>query len=132
MPQERIPEAGEAFQRALFGPMDRHLRAVRERYGVRISARNEALLLEGPDDDAVQEVARRVKRLMVRMDKGGEPASEEVENLLFGTGADARPRARAPREPIGRTPRRGNGAPGPGRRLPNRPPTTAPLRSKPL
>jgi len=131
MPQERIPEAGEALQRALFGPMDRHLRAVRERYGVRISARNEALLLEGPDDAAVQEVTRRVKRLMVRMEKGGEPASEEVENLLFGTGEDARPRARAPRTPTARTPRRGNGSPGPGRRLPNRPPTTAPLRSKP-
>ena len=39
MPRERIPETGEAEQRALFGPMDRHLRAVRERYGVRISVR---------------------------------------------------------------------------------------------
>ena len=97
MPRERIPEAGEALQRTLFGPMDRHLRAVRERYGVRISARNEALLLEGPDDAAVQDVAQRVRRLMARVDKGGEPASDEVEDLLFGSGEARAPVARAPR-----------------------------------
>ena len=134
MPRERIPQASESLQRTLFGPMDRHLRAVRERYGVRISARNDALLLEGPDDQAVQEVARRVRTLMGRVDKGGNPAAEEVEEVLFGTGTERAPRARAPRAPgpRGSGPKgmkRGNGAPS--RHLPARPPTTAPLRRKP-
>ena len=138
MPRERIPEADEALQRTLFGPMDQHLRSVRERYGVRISARNEALLLDGPDDEAVQEVARRVRRVMNRMTRGGEPPSEEVEGILFGTGEERAPRARSPRKvrgaggmgaPAGGGMRRGNG--GPSRHLPSRPPTTAPLRSKP-
>jgi phosphate starvation-inducible PhoH-like protein len=140
MPRERIPQATEALQRSLFGPMDRHLRELRERYGVRITARNEALLLEGPDDEAVQEVARRIRQLAARVSKRGEPATEEVEDLLFGTGSERAPRARAPRAngPRANGPGGAGGAKGlkrgpggPSRHLPTRPPTTAPLRRKP-
>ncbi len=97
MPRERIPEAAEANQRILFGPMDRHLRAVRERFGVRISARNDVLTLEGPDDVAVQEVARRVKRVLARAAQPREPTAEEVEDLLIGDGIETQPGKRVPR-----------------------------------
>jgi phosphate starvation-inducible PhoH-like protein len=93
MPRERIPEASEALQRAIFGPMDRHLRAVREHYGVRVSARNEVLTLEGNDAAAVKEVARRLKRLIARMRGSGTPPPPAViEDVLFGDGkGEARP-----------------------------------------
>jgi phosphate starvation-inducible PhoH-like protein len=86
MPRERIPDVGEAAQRALFGPMDRNLRAVRERFGVRITARHEVLTLEGPDDEAVQAVARRVRRALSRLARGGTPREEEIGDLLLGDG----------------------------------------------
>jgi phosphate starvation-inducible PhoH-like protein len=101
MPRERIAEAGEAQQRILFGPMDRHLRAVRERFGVRISARHETLTLEGPDDAAVQEVARRVKRVLGRVARPGEPTAEEIEDILIGDGIETDRRKRMPRGPKG-------------------------------
>jgi len=101
MPRERIPEAPEATQRILFGPMDRHLRAVRERFGVRISARGGVLTLDGPDDAAVQEVARRVKRVLVRAVGLREPTAEEVEDLLIGDGIETTRRVRPPRAPKG-------------------------------
>ncbi|MDJ0523315.1 MAG: PhoH family protein [Planctomycetota bacterium] len=109
MPRERIPQAGEAEQRILFGPMDRHLRAVRERFGVRISARHEVLTLEGPDDAAVQEVARRVKRALGRASQPGEPTAEEIEDILIGDGIETNRRTRAPRGPRGQR----RGAPRP-------------------
>jgi len=108
MPRERIPEATEAVQRILFGPLDRHVRAVRERFGVRISARHEVLTLDGPDDAAVQEVARRVKRVLTRASQPGEPSAEQVEDMLIGDGVEVQPRKRAPRGPRG--PRRGGPA----------------------
>ena len=123
MPRERIPDATEAFQRVLFGPMDRHLREVRERFGVRISARNEALLLEGPDDAAVQEVARRVRRVQGRLTNGGEPRTEEVQAMLFDAGANVsggqdRSPARAPRMPSPSGPPRGASKAAPARMAP--------------
>ncbi len=84
MPRERIPETGEAEQRALFGPMDRHLRAVRERYGVRISVRRGVLMLEGDDAAAVRDVTQRVKQIIKQVRGGREPAVDEVEDLLLG------------------------------------------------
>ena len=103
MPRERIADVGEAAQRALFGPMDRHLRAVRERFGVRITARGEALTLEGPDDAAVQDVARRVKRVLARLERTGEPSMEKVEDLLLGDGRFDGAPARPPRHGTGST-----------------------------
>lgn len=106
MPRERIHQVGEAAQRALFGPMDRHLRAVRERFSVRVSARNETLLIEGDDETAVQDVASRVKQVIARVDQGGAPTAEDVEGLLFGAERPNRERSR--RQPAGsRTPAAG-------------------------
>jgi phosphate starvation-inducible PhoH-like protein len=83
VPRERIDDASEAEQRALFGPMDRHLRAVRERYGVRIVARGDALLLEGDDPGSLRDVVGRVRRVLERVRTGNEPTAEEVADLLL-------------------------------------------------
>ncbi len=123
MPTERIPEAPETAQRLLFGPMDRHLRAVRERFGVRISVRSDVLTLEGTDDDAVQEVARRVKIVLARAARPGEPTAEEIEDLLIGDGIETQARKRPPRAPRG--PRGGGQRPPPGLSGP------APKRARP-
>jgi len=109
MPQERIADTTEAIQRALFGPMDRHLRQLRERFGVRITARGDVLTLDGPDDAAVQDVLGRVKRVMVRLARRSEPTPAEVEDLLLGDGRfeDApRPEPRS-RMPVVQAPRGG-------------------------
>ncbi len=87
MPSRRISEATETIQRALFGPMDSHLRAVRERYGVRITARNEALTIEGDDEDAVREVTGRVRNVIKSLAKAPDLSTEQVEGILL----DARP-----------------------------------------
>ena len=112
MPRERIADVGEAAQRALFGPMDRHLRAVRERFGVRITVRHETLTLEGHDDAAVQDVARRVKRVLGRLRRPGDPSSEELEDLLLGDGRFDAEQGRGPRT---RRSRSGRGAKSAGR-----------------
>lgn len=115
MPRERIPEAHEAAQRAIFGPLDRHLRALRERYGVRISARNEVLTLEGNDVAAVKDVARRVKRLLARMRSGGgAPPPAVVEDVLFGDGTGQTRPERMPRPSNSRQPNGSGGGPRPG------------------
>ena len=87
MPSRRISEATEAIQRALFGPMDSHLRAVRERYGVRISARNETLQIDGDDEDAVRDVTARVKNVIKSLAKAPDLTMEQVEGILL----DVRP-----------------------------------------
>jgi phosphate starvation-inducible PhoH-like protein len=64
--------------------MDRHLRGIRERYGVRISARHEVLTLQGEDEGAVREVAARVKQVMALVRDRREPPPQEVEAILLG------------------------------------------------
>ena len=105
MPQERIADTTEAVQRALFGPMDRHLRLLRERFGVRITARGDVLTLDGNDDAAVQDVLARVKRVLARLRKRGEPTPDEVEDLLLGDGRFEEGPPAAPRRPEPRGPR---------------------------
>ena len=83
MPRERIPETGEPEQRVLFGPMDRHLRAVREKYGVKISVRGGVLLLEGEDPASVRDVSKRVKAVIERVRAGRAPNTDEVAEMLI-------------------------------------------------
>ncbi len=110
MPQVRIANTGEAAQRVLFGPMDKHLRRIREHFGVRISARNEVLTLEGDDVDAVEDVARRLKRVLGRMNGRTEPPENEVEEILLGSGKPSSSRkirtSNGPRTGTGQAPHR--------------------------
>ena len=84
MPRERIQDARVAEQRVLFGPMDQHLRAIRERFGVRITARRGVLLIEGEDAAGVRDVSKRVKSVLQRMRTGREPSTDEVGRILMG------------------------------------------------
>jgi phosphate starvation-inducible PhoH-like protein len=116
--KERIPDAREAEMRVLFGPLDRHLRALRERFGVRITVRRDGLHLLGDDPAALREVAGRIRGLLARVRAGGaEPSVEEVESLLLdgeGAGGPHGPRSAGRRTPPGEA--RGRpAAPGPPR-----------------
>jgi phosphate starvation-inducible PhoH-like protein len=127
VPRDTIHEASQDEQRALFGPLDRHLRGVRERFGVRIVARRGSLVLEGDDDRSVREVGRRVRRVLDRLRAAGSLPEEEVQAILLdGPGGDAPARA-APRLPARRS---APGAP-PFPRPPEPPPTLAPAPATP-
>ncbi len=63
--------------------MDRHLRAVRERYGVRITSRGRELILDGEDAGVVRDVTRRVRRVLDRVRQGGELSDEDIEGILL-------------------------------------------------
>mgnify|MGYP001814699918 CR=1 FL=1 len=130
MPLQRISEASQDEQRVLFGPMDVHLRGVRERYGVRIAARRGVLMLEGGDERTVRDVARRVRSVLERIREGrGVLADDVIEQLLFDEGA-TRPTPAPPSPPaVARGPR-SNGS-GPARPAPGRG-AHAPSQPKPL
>jgi len=71
-------------QRLLFGSLDRNLRAIRERWGVSVSARRGNLRIAGDDEDAVREVATRLGAALQRMRRKGEaPTDGEVFSILL-------------------------------------------------
>lgn len=69
-------------QRQLFGPYDRHVKRVSQRFGVRLSAREGTLRLQGPEN-SVELLEQRLVRLLGRIRSGLEPTPEEVERFLF-------------------------------------------------
>jgi phosphate starvation-inducible PhoH-like protein len=72
-----------AEQRLLFGSMDRNLRAIRERWGVSVSARRGRLRVAGDDELAVDEVVRRIGGALSRARDAGEPPTDaEILSLL--------------------------------------------------
>jgi phosphate starvation-inducible PhoH-like protein len=89
MARERLHDVSEDELRALFGPLDRNLRALRERYGVRVTLRHDVLLLEGEDTRVVTEVTRRAKHILERLRRGEDLAEDRVSELLLEPGADA-------------------------------------------
>ena len=115
MPLQRISEASQDEQRVLFGPMDVHLRGVRERYGVSISARRGVLMLEGGEARAVEEAVRRVREVIEKIREGkGTLADDVIERILFDRGPQASPPPPPPRPPAVATGPRRNGS-GPAR-----------------
>ncbi len=99
MPRERIQDAADAEVRVLFGPLDRHLRSLREKYGVRAIWRHETLSLEGDDEELLREVTRRVKRVLGRTRRGETLSEDQVEALLLEDEAGAEAPAAASARP---------------------------------
>jgi phosphate starvation-inducible protein PhoH len=83
MTERHIPVEDGQEQRLLFGSMDRNLRAIRERFGVAVTARRGTLRVAGDDDEAVREVTRRIHVALARARERGEPPSDaEVFSML--------------------------------------------------
>ena len=83
MTERLIPVDDVQEQRLLFGSMDRNLRAIRERWGVSVSARRGRLRVSGDDPGAVDEVARRIGDALSRArDPGGPPTDAEILSML--------------------------------------------------
>jgi len=75
----------EAQRRLVFGPRDRHLRLIRDAFGVRLSARDDRIRLAG-EADAVTQV-RTVLDELARMADDGQVISEsEVQQIIDTVG----------------------------------------------
>src|SRR5688572_14862167 len=91
MARERIHDASDDELRVLFGPLDRHLRGLRERFGVRGTLRHDVLLLEGGDARVLAHVTRRVKQVLARLRKGEDLSEDQVERALLDLGEEESP-----------------------------------------
>jgi phosphate starvation-inducible PhoH-like protein len=84
MAERFIPVEDADEQRMLFGSLDRNVRAIRERWGVSVSARRGTMRVFGDDEAAVREVVRRVHGALVRLrERGDPPTDSEVFALLM-------------------------------------------------
>ncbi len=71
----------ESHRGHVFGPRDRHLRLIRDAFGVRLAARNEAVILSGPDEAVSQ--CRFVLEELDQMAGDGQRVSErEVQQVV--------------------------------------------------
>ena len=80
---------------AIFGARDQNLRRIRDALGVRISARDGQIHVEG-EPAAVTRATEILEQLQVLVQAQGDATAEDVERLLSGAGAEE-PRAPAPR-----------------------------------
>ena len=81
---ERTLQLGEADQRRLiFGPRDKHLRLVREAFGVRLAARGGEVRVLGPSD-AVRRAGTVLEEL-ARMAADGQAVSERAVQQIVDT-----------------------------------------------
>jgi phosphate starvation-inducible PhoH-like protein len=84
MAERFIPVVDADEQRLLFGSMDRNVRAIRERWGVSVSARRGNVRIAGDDEGSVREVARRIHGALARLREAEEaPGDSEVFALLM-------------------------------------------------
>ncbi len=81
--EHRLPLLSLEEQQQLFGPYDRHVKQVAKRFGVRVSAREGSLRLNGPDE-AVVSVTARVEAALDALRSGAELSPADVEAHLFG------------------------------------------------
>ena len=74
---------------ALFGPRDQHLRRLRTALGVNVTARDDAIHVEG-DEEAVKRATAAFERLdRVARDRGAIDAADVAEAIAAVTGAEA-------------------------------------------
>jgi phosphate starvation-inducible PhoH-like protein len=67
----------------LFGPTDSHLRLLRESFGVKITARNTDLTIDGKEND-VKKAAEIIRRMQKQLIKNGALTGTDVTALLSG------------------------------------------------
>ncbi|MSR46691.1 MAG: PhoH family protein [Planctomycetes bacterium] len=105
--EQVIPIGDEELLRALFGPSDRHLRRLRQRFGVDVVVRGEGVTLVG-EEVAVDEAAHALKRAIGVWRRDGILSEESLRRIID----DASPvseRDAAP-EPNGHAPANAHGA----------------------
>jgi phosphate starvation-inducible PhoH-like protein len=81
MKETTIPVASSKTLLALFGACDQHVRKIRDALGVRISARDERIHIQG-EDDAVARATEILEQLQARVEREGELAPEDVACAL--------------------------------------------------
>ena len=67
----------------LFGPTDSHLRLLRESFGVKITARNTDLTIDGKEND-VKKAAEIIRRMQKQLIKNGALTGTDMTALLAG------------------------------------------------
>ena len=115
MTERRIPLLSLDEQRQLFGPYDRHVKQLNQRYGVSLTVRDGSLRAQGPDAQ-LDEVAARIGSVLAMLRHGQDLAPSEVERQLFGNESargrhdDAVSRAEDPLAGVEPKPRHGGGS----------------------
>ena len=81
--------ASDVHRRLVFGPRDRHLRLIRDGFGVRLTARDDAIHIAGAGDAA--DKARTVLEELIRMADDGQVITEsEVQQIIDTVGRSGR------------------------------------------
>jgi len=84
--EQVIPIGDEELLRALFGPSDRHLRRLRQRFGVDVVLRGEGVKLIG-EDAAVEEAGQALKRAIGVWRRDGQLSEESLRRILDDSAA---------------------------------------------
>ncbi|MFQ5655020.1 MAG: PhoH family protein [Planctomycetota bacterium] len=105
--QRQIELQDDAEAVRVFGIQDRHLKLLREHFGVDMSARGQSLLVEGGDAE-VEKATVFIERMVAGVREGGTSPEGLVEELLSGAaqvgGVPPAPREAADFGRIARTP----------------------------
>jgi len=84
--EQVIPIGDDELLRALFGPGDRHLKRLRQRFGVDVVVRGEGLKLVG-DEASVGEAADALRRAISVWRRDGHLSDESIRHILDDAGA---------------------------------------------
>jgi phosphate starvation-inducible PhoH-like protein len=101
MAERLIPVDDTSEERLLFGNLDRNVRAIREKWGVSVSARRGRLRVMGEDEEAVREVARRISTALARSRGAERPSDAEVLAMLVDDEAPSGENGDGSRRPEG-------------------------------
>jgi phosphate starvation-inducible PhoH-like protein len=85
-----VPLHSVEEERALLGPRDAHVRAVRNRFGVALTIRDGRVHVEGEEED-VSDAVRVVRALLAHLRTEGALEEDDVQRLLESGGAEPEP-----------------------------------------
>jgi phosphate starvation-inducible PhoH-like protein len=83
--EQVIPIGDDELLRALFGPQDRHLRRIRQRFGIDVVVRHEGIKLVG-EQAAVDEAANALRRAIGVWQRDGQLSDETLRHVLDEAG----------------------------------------------